>query len=400
MRFTRIALGATLVALGLGVLPVPQAGAAVAVSGPSLPPGTFFGANSELHVANDSGVLVGEVDHRLTLWKGGRTTVLTDIGGQVNAINASGWFTGSKPVTEGGATRFTGVVWNPDGVATDITPPQGSAASVTASGRAIADDGTVALDYSHYTTAGSVRQFALWRAGVLTPLPLGERAQFAAMNNRGEVVAVTFPSAVRTATKCTASGACAPLPELPGTITSEATAINDAGVVVGRAEVRVSPSEIRTVAVVWRDGTATALPMPPGATQAAATVVNETGLIGGSASAGPSSSTSAVLWRDGAVEEPAAGLPRDTHRLGIAGINDAGEVVGVSVDKRNPGTEVRRGFLWRDGVLTTLEPVLPLGEVAVTGITDSGLIIGISGYSSPIPLFPAWSRATTWKINR
>ena len=75
-------------------------------------------------------------------------------------------------------------------------------------------------------------------------------------------------------------------------------------------------------------------------------------------------------------------LPGDVSSVGLA-INDAGEVTGISFDKdNNPRT-----FVWRNGVMTDLNTLVPAdsplflvlacslnasGEIAGIGVDDNG----------------------------
>lgn len=394
MRAFRAIRTVSVLALGVVVLAVGPSSALGGVSGPSTPAGTPPVVTSRLTLATDTGVLVGETNYRLSLWRGGRSTQLADLGGSATAINASGWFTGTRPVsTAGGEPEYRATTWSPGGVATDVAP----AGSTDSTGLAIADDGTVLL---RYTRAG-VERLALRRGGELVPLSLEPDARIGGMNDRGQVVASAYRDGVEVAVRCTPAGRCATLPQLPRTLRSLAYDINDSGVVVGLAEVRTSRSTIDEVAVVWRGSTVTALPglsAPAGQSRSGATHVNETGLVGGYS--GSRGSTAAVVWRDGAVVELAPGTPRDTYRLTIAGMNDAGEVVGGLQDDRNTFDQKRRGFLWRAGSLTTLDPSFPHAVAVVSGITASGLIYGSSVSASSIPLVLSSSQATTWKVSR
>ncbi|MCG8915106.1 hypothetical protein L6E12_04790 [Actinokineospora sp. PR83] len=386
MRTSRLTLTATLLAVGLSALPAAQASAATGASGPSIPFGTPLFQKSQLGLSADTGVIVGDVDSRVVLWKDGQTKVLTGVGGQANGINASGSFTGSTFVGTGDYAQSRAIVWDGEGTPTDITP----AGASRAIGRAIADDGTVLLTYN---VGAGPSQYGVLRGGALTPLPLGEKGRAVAMNNSGETIAVTYPGWVATATKCTAAGVCAALPTPSGTLRSEVTAINDSGDAVGWAEVQTSPSTRDILALLWSDNGATVLPALAGETGATATRISDAGLVGGR------SGGTAVVWRDGAAVELAPGTPHATYELGISGINSAGEVVGTVVDTRD-GTRKSNGFLWKDGRLTILDGAFPLPFSGVSGITEGGLILGVSFASKFNPLYPEIYLATTWRAKR
>lgn len=394
MTTLRAAVVATVLAVGVAYLPASQA-FAVSASGPSRPPGTPVFDDSRVLVANDAGVLVGELGSQVLLWRGGRATTLTDRGGQVHAINAAGSFVGTTPFPlPNGETDFRATVWTSAGVPTDIAPTN----ATFSVGQAITDDGTVALSYA--TRTGKSR-LALWRGGTRTPLALGENALFSAMNQRGQVAATAYRDGVWTATLCSATGSCAALPRLPGTIRSEAYDINDSGVVVGSADIRTSATTVDTVAVVWRNGRATALPglsAPAGQGYSRAEHVNNTGLVAGRSGG---ATKEAVLWKDGAVVRLSPGTPVQTFELGVTGINDAGEVVGVLRDDSNASQPTYRGFLWRAGTRSSITPSFPLRSVEVFGITPAGLIYGSSFTSTNVVGGSLYTeRATTWRAIR
>jgi probable HAF family extracellular repeat protein len=62
----------------------------------------------------------------------------------------------------------------------------------------------------------------------------------------------------------------------------------------------------------------------------------------------------ATLWTEERGLQDLKTLQGDVNSAGL-GINDSGEVVGVSFD----GEGDPRGFLWRNGVMTDLNTVVP-----------------------------------------
>jgi probable HAF family extracellular repeat protein len=84
----------------------------------------------------------------------------------------------------------------------------------------------------------------------------------------------------------------------------------------------------------------------------------------------------AVLWQDG-VARGLGFLPGDVVSLGSA-ISDTGQIVGQSVDSNGNN----RGFVWRDGVMTALETLIPanstLDPFDPTGINSRGQIVGLA----------------------
>jgi probable HAF family extracellular repeat protein len=126
------------------------------------------------------------------------------------------------------------------------------------------------------------------------------------------------------------------LRRLPAALSSsEATAINDRGQVVGESLVRRGVSH----AFLWENGQMHDLGTLPGDAESGATGINVAGdVVGWSApKTGDGEHFHTVLWRNGRAQN--LGIP--TNILG-AHINDAGEVVTSS------------GWLWKDGKRTNL----------------------------------------------
>jgi probable HAF family extracellular repeat protein len=84
----------------------------------------------------------------------------------------------------------------------------------------------------------------------------------------------------------------------------------------------------------------------------------------------------AVLWQNG-VARGLGFLPGDVVSIGSA-ISDTGQVVGQSCDSNGNC----RGFVWRDGVMTALETLIPtdstLDPFDPTGINSRGQIVGLA----------------------
>ncbi|MEW6249122.1 MAG: hypothetical protein AB1716_00620 [Planctomycetota bacterium] len=145
-----------------------------------------------------------------------------------------------------------------------------------------------------------------------------------------------------------------------------ATALNDAGQIVGQANVPGGDMH----AFLWLPQPAYGLPagmhdFAPGLGQAIATAVNERGQIVGYAGAGAS-----FLW----LPEPAYGLPAGTTMLSMsgvpnaagawpAGINDDGEIVGQVAQYFPHDRTEFHAFYWSptDHTMWLLEGLLPPG---------------------------------------
>ena len=193
---------------------------------------------------------------------------------------------------------------------------------------------------------------------------------------------------------------------LRATDTSVATAINNAGVVVGYS---TSASGVPT-AVRWSGGTVVSLGTLPGGSDSVANAINDSGQIAGTADRPPTGYGYPVRWSAAGVIQDLSG-PVD-NRLGVGnGIDPGGRVAGgqrpadseggpnailysasgTPTDLGNPpdslgpanavnavGQVVGGGpaFVWRNGT-TTLLPGLPGGTGGVaTAINISGQIVG------------------------
>lgn len=118
-----------------------------------------------------------------------------------------------------------------------------------------------------------------------------------------------------------------PLENLLSGNQSEATDINEHGLVVGFGD-----NSVRTVAVYWEGTSATALPNL-GGNFATAEAVNESGLIVGWAEL-PDRSERALAWKNGQLYDlnivASSMLPSDWTLRRAYGVNDHGDIVGVA----------------------------------------------------------------------
>jgi uncharacterized membrane protein len=180
------------------------------------------------------------------------------------------------------------------------------------------------------------------------------------------------------------------LPGFPGALDSAAFDINNAGVVVGTITVPVG-FQVALLPVYWEDGQVHQLPLPAGAEVGRAAVINEAGVIAGAAGLPsptlPDFGLQPARWVDGSPEW----LPLPAgDQFGVAtGINDAGEIVGHT-GKLDPifGFPLeQRPVLWTDqGVVDLTEAAdLPAEWTFVfTGdVNNHGEICGSAMGSSP-----------------
>lgn len=270
-------------------------------------------------------------------------TALPGSGGVGNAINSSGEVAGSRQAPDG---QSVAVVWDRNGVATELSRLPGSSYNVAydinnagqAVGEAIVVNPENFLGYRHAV---------VWdKRGAITDLgflPQGDQATAVAINNRGVIAGsasgpprmspwgelMSGPDFAVIWTPTVNGGYTVErLANLPNTITSQATDINNAGQLVGEA---LTEDENGVVghAVTWdSQGNITELPMLPGATWPKATSINNRGEIVGFVQMGPN--VQAVVWT------PLSGGGYTITELGGLGggstvandINDAGVIVG------------------------------------------------------------------------
>jgi probable HAF family extracellular repeat protein len=164
---------------------------------------------------------------------------------------------------------------------------------------------------------------------------------------------------------------------LPGTIASEAIAINNAGKIAGHSYRLPGPAagdfQGGFRPSVWISGVLEALPMPIGAYDVMATGINDRGdVVGASGSNGPFGSAG-LLWQNGTLRR-LNDLPGGTSLLGATGINAHGDIVGTSA-----ANSFRFGTLIRGATSLPL-PDLPTEEYSfANAINDAGIIVGYAG---------------------
>jgi probable HAF family extracellular repeat protein len=238
----------------------------------------------------------------------------------------------------------------------------------------------------------------LWQNGTLTALPLlgGNNGFATGINSAGSAVGWA-ETALHDAT-CIApqvlqfeavewtAGEKRVLPPLPGDSTSAATAINDAGEVVGISgdcDVAVGRFSARH-AVLWLNGHPMRLPTLGGEGWNTPMAINNLGtVVGFSDRAGDvvngklKANFQAFLWnpRSGIRQLPAVAGDVLSEATGI---NDFGQIVGTSF----PAAGGSRMVLWQNGAVydvnTLLPPDSPLLVLASGDINDSGEITGFA----------------------
>jgi probable HAF family extracellular repeat protein len=174
------------------------------------------------------------------------------------------------------------------------------------------------------------------------------------------------------------------LPTSPGDPEGLAKAINDNGQVVGGSGICAalslfSGTDLQPLhALLWETGTVTDLGSLGGTGQGngiLALNLNNNGQVVGYSDLKGNANFHAFLWTSGTGMQDLGTLTGDVNSLGIA-INDAGDVVGVSLDTNfNP-----RAFLRHNGTMTDLNTLIPANSplflMLACSINSSGQIVG------------------------
>lgn len=181
------------------------------------------------------------------------------------------------------------------------------------------------------------------------------------------------------------------LPLVQGDNSSAATAINDAGQVVGISGTcdQAIGRATATHAVLWNRGQITEIPNIGGDTWNTPMAINQRGdIVGFLGQAGDDPDNPrlrAFLWTRERGTQNLGTIPGDDYSE-ARGINERRQVVGVScVD---PSLVSCRAFLWENGVMSDLNdlaPTTPGGAVLINGqdINDSGVITGRAFIAGP-----------------
>jgi probable HAF family extracellular repeat protein len=240
----------------------------------------------------------------------------------------------------------------------------------------------------------------LWQNGVMYPLPTlgGNNGAANQINNRGEVAGMaendtpdaTCPSAgpqkLQFKPVVWQNGKVQELPTHPGDPDGSALAINDHGQAAGGSGncTAFSPISLTNLlplhALLWEDGKATDLGNLGGTGHLngiEAVNLNNRGQVVGNSDVKGDAYFHAFLWSRETGMRDLGTLPGDAHSA-ANGINDAGEVVGVSLDASfNPRAFLRQNHTMTD--LNTLIPAdSPLFLITACSVNSSGEIIGIA----------------------
>jgi probable HAF family extracellular repeat protein len=212
---------------------------------------------------------------------------------------------------------------------------------------------------SSYTPDG-VSRAIIWDAGVLTDLgTLFSTASAVAINEAGQVVGVADIGLPAGGQEFRGflweNGQMTALDPLPGDFRSSAADINEVGQICGRSTNAGSPPYFLSVdsAVLWENGTVIDLGSVPGYGLNSASAINNHGQVVGTGAVSHTNSslTKAFIWQDGVIQNLIDLVGSDTEWAlrSATGINDAGQIVGNGL--ASPDHQARRAFL--------LEPLIP-----------------------------------------
>ena len=178
----------------------------------------------------------------------------------------------------------------------------------------------------------------------------------------------------------------------PGDTVGMAIGINDDGQAVGSsgscANTVIPPFAAGLHAVLWdKDGAAHDLGNLGGtgnpdllAIGNVANAINNRGQVAGVSAMSGNTTTHAFLWTKERGKMLDLGTLSGDVNSAALGINDRGEMVGASFGAAGPINGNPRAFLWKDGMMTDLNDLIPANSplhlLTAFGINDAGEIAG------------------------
>jgi probable HAF family extracellular repeat protein len=251
-------------------------------------------------------------------------------------------------------------------------------------------------------TTGQTCLGFVWQNGVMGPLPTlgGNNGYAAGANSAGQVVGwaeTTYHDPTCVSPQVLqflgviwgpSPGQIQVLPPLSGDPDSAATAINDAGQVVGISgicEVAVGDLSAKH-AVLWQNGQPTEIPNLGGNAWNTPTAINKSGEVAGFSETTEGAIHAFVWTQSSGIAQDLGTLPGDSLSLAYA-MNEFGLIVGQSIDANGNS----RAVLWQNGKIVDLNSVSGsrLFLIYANDIDDSGRIVGLA-YDPSTGEFPAF----------
>jgi probable HAF family extracellular repeat protein len=238
----------------------------------------------------------------------------------------------------------------------------------------------------------------LWQNGAMTALPTlgGNNGAVNQINKNGEMAGLAetarpdpdcpAPQVLHFKPVTWASGKIHELVTLDGDRDGAAFAINDHGQVAGASGQcsAFNPNLLENFlplhALLWQGDIVTDLGNLGGTGQGFGNLalnLNNQGQVIGQSDLAGDANFHAFLWTKETGIQDLGTLPGDVNSVAV-GINDSGEIVGPSLDANfNP-----HPYLWRNGVMTALNSLIPanspLSLLVACSINSSGEIVGLA----------------------
>jgi probable HAF family extracellular repeat protein len=280
--------------------------------------------------------------------------------------------------------------------------------SVNATGQAAGEAETSALDPKGedfcgfkalgLPSSGTTCLPFLWQHGTMTALPTlgGNNGAANQINIRGVVAGLaenatpdpgcTAPQMLQFKPAIWENGKIHELVTLDGDRDGAAFAINDNGQVAGASgqcsafNSSILESLLPLHALLWERGTVTDLGNLGGTGQGFGNLalnLNNQGQVVGQSDLPGDANFHAFLWTKEAGIKDLGTLTGDVNSVAL-GINDSGEIVGLSLDANfDP-----HPYLWQDGVMTGLNSLIPADSplflLIACSINSSGEIVGLA----------------------